>query len=91
MTAPGRCPAASDRAIRRLAALAVVTVAALAAAVSYAHIYRLAVQHRHAGPSARMLPLSVDGLIAAASLVLLHEARNDRAARRWPGACSRSP
>jgi hypothetical protein len=29
---------------------------------------------------ARLLPLSVDGLILAASLVLLHEARNDRAA-----------
>src|ERR1019366_8834130 len=31
---------------------------------------------RHSG--ARLLPLSVDGLILAASLVLLHEARNDR-------------
>ena len=30
--------------------------------------------------AARLLPLSVDGLILAASLVLLHEARNDRAA-----------
>ena len=28
--------------------------------------------------AARLLPLSVDGLILAASLVLLHEARNDR-------------
>jgi prevent-host-death family protein len=30
------------------------------------------------GRAARLLPLSVDGLILAASLVLLHEARNDR-------------
>jgi hypothetical protein len=29
------------------------------------------------GTAARLLPLSVDGLILAASLVLLHEARND--------------
>jgi Protein of unknown function (DUF2637) len=80
VTAPGRAaPAAGDRAIRRLAALAVVTVAALAAAVSYAHIYRLAAAHGQSGPAARMLPLSVDGLIGAASLVLLHEARNGRA------------
>ena len=28
--------------------------------------------------AARLLPFSVDGLILAASLVLLHEARNDR-------------
>ena len=34
------------------------------------------------GPAARLLPLSVDGLILAASLVLLHEARNDRDAPR---------
>jgi hypothetical protein len=33
---------------------------------------------RRAGPPARLLSLSVDGLILAASLVLLHEARNDR-------------
>jgi hypothetical protein len=30
------------------------------------------------GPAARTLPLSVDGLILAASLVLPHRARNDR-------------
>jgi hypothetical protein len=39
VSAPGRKdPAAGDRAIRRLAALAVVTVTALPAAVSYAHL-----------------------------------------------------
>ena len=32
--------------------------------------------------AARLLPLSVDGLILAASLVLLHEARDDRDAPR---------
>jgi hypothetical protein len=46
---------------------------------------RLLLAHLRAGPAhgqdgtaARLLPLSVDGLILAASLVLLHEARNDR-------------
>ena len=34
--------------------------------------------HGQDGTAARLLPLSVDGLILAASLVLLHEARNDR-------------
>jgi hypothetical protein len=34
--------------------------------------------HGQGGTAARLLPLSVDGLILAASLVLLHEARHDR-------------
>ena len=34
--------------------------------------------HGQDGTAARLLPLSVDGLILAASLVLLHEARNGR-------------
>ena len=47
--------------------------------------------HGQDGTAARLLPLSVDGLILAASLVLLHEARNDRDApglarfMLWPG------
>jgi hypothetical protein len=53
-------------------------VAAFAAAVSYSHIYGLGRAHGQDGTAARLLPLSVDGLILAASLVLLHEARNDR-------------
>ena len=37
---------------------------------------------RHEGGAARLLPLSVDGLIAAASLVMLHGARRQRPAPR---------
>jgi hypothetical protein len=48
--------------------------------VSYSHIYDLGHSHGQDGTAARLLPLSVDGLILAASLVLLHEARNGRAA-----------
>jgi hypothetical protein len=45
--------------------------------VSYSHIYGLGRGHGQDGTAARLLPLNVDGLILAASL-LLHEARNDR-------------
>ncbi|MGO9292794.1 MAG: DUF2637 domain-containing protein [Streptosporangiaceae bacterium] len=69
-----------DRLIRLATAAVVCAVAALAAVVSYSHIYDLGRAHGQDGTGARLLPLSVDGLILAASLVLLHEARNDRAA-----------
>jgi hypothetical protein len=58
----------------------VLAVAGFAAVVSYSHIYDLGRVHGQAGTAARLLPLSVDGLIVAASLVLLHEARNGRQA-----------
>lgn len=50
--------------------------------VSCSHIYGLGRAHGQDGTAARLLPLSVDGLILAASLVLLHEARNGRDAPR---------
>ena len=68
----------ADRAIRRLTAAVVLAVAAFAAVISYSHIYDLGRAHGQAGTASRLLPLSVDGLILAASLVLLHEARNGR-------------
>ena len=67
-----------DRVIRFATAAVVCAVAAFAAVVSYSHIYGLGRMHGQDGTAARLLPLSVDGLILAASLVLLHEARNDR-------------
>ncbi len=71
-----------DRLIRAAAAAVVCAVAGFAAVVSYTHIYGLGRAHGQDGTPARLLPLSVDGLILAASLVLLHEARNGRAAPR---------
>ena len=71
-----------DRVIRFATAAVVCAVAAFAAVVSYSHIYGLGRAHGQDGTAARLLPLSVDGLILAASLVLLHEARNDRDAPR---------
>lgn len=69
-----------DRVIRFTKAAVVCAVAAVAAVVSYSHIYGLGRAHGQDGTAARLLPLSVDGLILAASLLLLHEARNDRGA-----------
>lgn len=64
-----------DTVIRWLAAAVVLAVAAFGAIVSYSHIYVLGRAHGQDGTAARLLPLSVDGLIAAASLVMLHAAR----------------
>lgn len=49
-------------------------VAAIAAIVSYSHIYDLGRAHGGTGVSARLLPLSVDMLILVGELMLLHEA-----------------
>lgn len=67
-----------DKFIRRATALVVVAVAAFAAVVSYLHVYDLGRAHGQSGTAARLLPLSVDLLILAASLVALHEVRNQR-------------
>jgi len=85
---PGQSQAAADRpghwhavdgdtAIRVLAAAVVLAVAAFAAIVSYSHIFELGRAHGQDGAAARLLPLSVDGLIASASLVMLHAARRE--------------
>ncbi len=49
-------------------------VAAIAAVVSYSHIYDLGRAHGGTGVSARLLPLSVDALILVGELMLLHQA-----------------
>jgi hypothetical protein len=69
-----------DRLIRIAAAGVVAAVAAFAAVVSYSHIYDLGREHGGSVLAARLPPLSVDGLILAMSLVMLHEARNGRPA-----------
>jgi Protein of unknown function (DUF2637) len=70
----------ADRAIRYGTAAVVLAVAAFAAVVSYSHIYDLGRTHGQAGTAARLLPLSVDGLILAAGLVLLYAARSGSSA-----------
>lgn len=65
-----------DRAIRRLTAAAVLLVAAIAAVVSFIHIEHLAVTHGQTRLAAWLLPVSVDGTVAAASLSMLWAARS---------------
>jgi hypothetical protein len=60
-------------------------VAAIAAIVSYSHIYDLGRAHGGSGVAARLLPLSVDMLILVGELMLLHEAdaKGKRFALAW--------
>jgi hypothetical protein len=55
------------------AAAAVILFAAI---VSYSHIHGLATGHREDSVQSHLLPLSIDGVIAEASLVLLFAARH---------------
>jgi Protein of unknown function (DUF2637) len=66
---------AADRVIRWSTALAVLGVAAVAAVASHEHAYDLVRAHGEAGWTAHMVPLTVDGLIYASSMVMLDSAR----------------
>ena len=66
---------AADRVIRWSTALAVVGVAAIAAVVSYEHASDLVREHGESGWTGRLIPLTVDGLIYASSMVMLDSAR----------------
>lgn len=68
----------TDRLIRLTTALAVVAVAAVAAVISYAHAHELVRAHGETGATARLVPLTVDGLIWAASMVILDAGRRHR-------------
>ena len=67
----------------------VVGVAAVAAVASYEHAYALVRAHGETGRIGRLVPLTVDGLIYASSMVLLDAARRQArvpALARWlPG------
>jgi hypothetical protein len=66
---------AADRIIRLTTAGAVVGVAAVAAVASYEHAYALVWAHGEAGWTGRLIPLTVDGLIYASSMVMLDSTR----------------
>jgi hypothetical protein len=59
-------------------------VAAIAAIVSYSHIYDIGLGHGGTGLAARLLPLSVDMLILVGELMLVHES-DSRDGRFWLG------
>ncbi len=66
------------RLIRVTTALAVVAVAVVAAIISYQHAYQLVCSHGESGVTARLLPFTVDGLIWAASMVVLDASRRNQ-------------
>jgi Protein of unknown function (DUF2637) len=65
----------TDTALRKLAGVAVCLVAAIAAVISYEHVYHLAVTLGQPKLAAWLMPSSVDGSIGAASAALLSAAR----------------
>lgn len=65
----------TGKAIRWSTAAAVIGVAVVAAVVSYEHAYALVRAHGETGWTARLIPLTVDGLIWASSMVMLDSAR----------------
>jgi Protein of unknown function (DUF2637). len=69
-----------DGAVRVVMALAVTCVAAVAAWVSYWHCVEVVQAHGEDVVTARIMPATVDGLVIAASLVLLDCARHHRPA-----------
>jgi hypothetical protein len=82
--AGARC--GTDKAIRWSTAVAVIGVAVVAAVVSYEHAYALVHAHGETGWTAHLIPLTVDGLIWASSMVMLDSARRGAgvpALARW--------
>mgnify|MGYP001311056508 CR=1 FL=1 len=67
--------AGTDKATKWSTAAAVIGVAAVAAVVSYEHAYALVRAHGETGWTAHLIPLTVDGLIWASSMVMLDSAR----------------
>jgi hypothetical protein len=59
----------TDRLIRITTAIAVATVALVAAVISYRHAYELVCSHGETGVTARIEPFTVDGLILAAPML----------------------
>jgi hypothetical protein len=65
----------TDQMIRWSTALAVLGVVLIAAVVSYEHASALVRAHGETGWTARLIPLTVDGLIYTSSMVMLDSAR----------------
>lgn len=61
--------------IRFLTAAVVILLAGVAAVVSYRHAYEVVIANGESGFTAVLVPLTIDGLIFASSMVLLDAAR----------------
>lgn len=66
----------SDRIIRITTAAAVVVIGAIAAVVSFRHALEVVRVHGESGPTSYLAPLTVDGLVLVASMVLLDCSRH---------------
>src|SRR5262245_38192631 len=66
----------ADRAVRWSTAAVVIGVAAVAAYISYWHAQDVVRAHGEDAGTARLVPLTVDGLVYASSMVVLHSARH---------------
>ena len=64
-----------DWVVRWSTTLAVLGVAGIATVASYEHAYDLVRAHGEAGWTARLVPLTMDGLIYTSSMVMLDSAR----------------
>lgn len=74
-----RHPAAAggaDRAIRVSTAAVVLAVAGIAAYISYWHAYAVVREYGESGVTAQLEPATIDGLVYASSMVILHAARH---------------
>jgi hypothetical protein len=68
---------AAGRVIIWTTAVAVVSIAAVTAVESYEHTYALVQAHREMRWTGRLLPLTVDRLIYASSMVMLDSAHRN--------------
>lgn len=75
-----------DRWIKRTTTACVALLALIAGTVSYLHMHRLVALHGQPGWVAALTPLSVDGMIVAASTTLLAESRSGRRGGLLPWA-----
>jgi Protein of unknown function (DUF2637) len=66
----------ADRWIRRTTVGCMVLLALIAGTVSYLHMHMLVARHGQPGWVAALTPLSVDGMIVAASTTLLADSRS---------------
>lgn len=85
---------ADDAVIYWAATISVIIVTAIAAVISYGHARELVIRYGVTGQASYALPLTVDGLVATCSLILVDCARHGRAApwHAWilliTGACA---
>lgn len=71
-------PCLADKAIRWASTLSVIVLAGIAALISYRHMFQLVLRYEQSSWTAALLPISVDGMIAVASMSLLVDSRMGR-------------